>query len=69
MKYKINSFNYDPLYRPDRFEKIYDPSFKKLDNNFLNKISYYKDLFLVATDRNCFFPISALKDLVYLSNI
>lgn len=58
-KYKINSFNYDPLYRPERFEKIYDPSYKKLDNNFLDKISYYKDLFLVATDRNSFFPISA----------
>ena len=58
-KYKINSFNYDPLYRPDRFEKIYDPNHKKLDSRFLNKIAYYKDLFLVATDRNCFFPISA----------
>ena len=58
-KNKINSFDYDLLYRPETFEKIYDPSFKKLDNKLLDKVSYYKDLFLVATDRNCFFPISA----------
>ena len=37
---KINSFNYEPLYRPDRFEKIYSPNFQKLNNKFLEKISY-----------------------------
>ena len=54
--YKLNSFNYEPLYRPDTFAKVYRPSYEKLDNKLLDKISYYKDLFLVATDRNCFFP-------------
>ena len=58
-KYNISSFNYEPLYRPDNFEKIYKPNYEKLDNTLLDKISYYKDLFLVATDRNSFFPISA----------
>ena len=58
-KYNLKSFNYDLFYRPETFEKIYDPSYKELDNRLLNKVSYYKDLFLVATDRNCFFPISA----------
>tara|TARA_B100000886_G_scaffold339408_1_gene304802 strand:+ start:1847 stop:3346 length:1500 start_codon:yes stop_codon:yes gene_type:complete len=56
---KLNAFNYEPLYRPDTFEKIYKPNYQKLDNKLLEKISFYKDLFLVATDRNCFFPISA----------
>ncbi len=58
-KYKINSFNYEPLYRPDEFEKIYNPSYQKLNNKLFKNISFYKDLFLVATDRNSFFPISA----------
>ncbi len=59
--YKLNSFNYEPLYRPDTFAKVYRPSYEKLDNKLLDKISYYKDLFLVATDRNCFFPVSAFE--------
>ena len=28
-KYKINSFNYEPLYRPDNFDKIYNPNYTK----------------------------------------
>ena len=55
----IKFFNYDILYRPERFEKIYKPNYEKLDSELFKKISYYKDLFLQMTDRNSFFPISA----------
>ena len=60
-KYKINSFNYEPLYRPDNFDKIYHPNYEILDSNFFKKISYYKELFLLMTDRNSFFPISVIE--------
>ena len=30
---KLNSFNYEPLYRPDTFEKIYKPNYQKLDKD------------------------------------
>lgn len=57
--YNLSSFCIEDLYRPERFEKIYDPEFDFFDMSLFNSISYYKDLFLLMTDRNAFFPISA----------
>lgn len=59
-KHDLFSLCQEDFYRPERFEKVFDPYYEYFDESLFESIKYYKDLFLLMTDRNSFFPISAI---------
>ena len=57
--YNLSSFCIEDLYRPERFEKIYDPEFDFFEMSLFNSNCILQRSVFAATDRKCILPISA----------